>query len=103
MRWKRRFLRFHVVDWSMAPSFVPGDRIRVDSQGFVGRSPEKGEVVVIQDPESEGRKLLKRVLRVEEVETGSVLFVLGDNELSSRDSRHFGLVPIDHVIGLVIR
>jgi signal peptidase I len=30
------------------------------------------------------------------------LFVLGDNRSASSDSRHWGFVPIDHVIGKVL-
>jgi signal peptidase I len=93
--------RFHVEDWSMAPTFLPGERIKVDTEVYKHRDPLPGEVIVMLDPEVEGRKLLKRVKEVKRTDKGTAVFVVGDNELRSRDSRHFGMVGMELVVGLV--
>ena len=99
----RRLRRFKVNDWSMAPTFVPGETIWVRPLNPDHPTLEKGWVVVIQDPEVAGRKLLKRVESIQGPEGREGVFVVGDNSLRSRDSRHFGPVPIDRVVGVVVR
>ncbi len=98
----RRTRRFRVHDWSMAPTFVPGDIIRVTPQTDAEKVPDQGDAIVLRDPEMKGRKLLKRVQSVM-FEGGAVkVFVIGDNPLRSRDSRHFGAVPVEDIIGRVV-
>lgn len=95
-----------VVDRSMAPAFLPGDRLYVDPRP--GRTPRLGEPVVVRDPERAGRLLLKRVGRAPDVppvpdrpSRTPALWLLGDNRPDSRDSRRFGPVPADAVVGVV--
>ena len=90
----------------MAPGFVPGDRLLVDPRP--GRPPRAGEVVALRDPEHADRLLLKRVTRVGGDAPGGdpslapgTIFVEGDNVPRSRDSRQFGPVPQDRVVGVV--
>jgi nickel-type superoxide dismutase maturation protease len=84
--------RFRVEDTSMRPVVQPGDRL------LVGRwlRPRRGSLVVVRDPEYPSTFLLKRVARVE---PNGDLLVQGDNPNVSRDSRHFGLVTRQLVIG----
>ena len=98
----RQSVRFRVHDWSMAPAFVPGDIIRVALPIASGATPRRGDAIVFWDPEMRGRKLLKRVESVESGKGSVKVFVIGDNALRSRDSRHFGSVPIEQVIGRVV-
>lgn len=46
----------------------------------------------------EGKDIIKRVGLVE----GGKLYLLGDNPAASTDSRHFGTVSVDEVIGKVV-
>jgi signal peptidase I len=48
----------------MRPTLHPGDRLLVDRQAFRNRSPRVGEIVVVVDPESPARWLVKRVRAV---------------------------------------
>lgn len=67
----------------------------------------EGDVVVIQHPKDPSRQLLKRVIgvpgdRVEGVELGQdEYFVLGDNKGKSEDSRHFGKIMRNQIVGKV--
>ena len=84
--------RFRVEDTSMRPVVQPGDRL------LVARwlRPGRGSLVVVRDPEYPSTFLLKRVARVE---PNGDLLVQGDNPNVSRDSRHFGPVTRQLVIG----
>jgi len=47
---------------SMSPSFKDGQRLLVDEWTYKFFKPEKGEVVILVDPEKGGGKLVKRVI-----------------------------------------
>jgi len=108
----------------MAPTFLPGDRIRVDPRAFRDRPPGPGDIVVLGDPERPGRRLLKRVLAGPgdsvfrdgdrfvagtpgaappgELVVGPLedaVFVIGDAPSESRDSRAFGPVALSEILG----
>lgn len=96
----RRWWRLVVVRGeSMAPTLRDGDRLVVR----VGRRPVPGDLVVFRArdvvPESEPALMVKRVARV--APDGSVV-VRGDNA-RSQDSRHFGGVPGESIVGVVRR
>ena len=76
----------------MAPSFMPGDWLLVESHTYEGRAPRPGEVVLATDPREPERELIKRVASVDD-EAGSVE-LRGDAPAASTDSRKFGSVPI---------
>lgn len=89
----------------MAPAFVTGDRVLVDPRP--GHPLRVGDVVAIGDPEGAGRLLLKRVTRLGRDAPGGdpalapgTIFVEGDNVSRSRDSRQFGPVGQDRVVGV---
>lgn len=75
----------------MLPTLAPGDRV------LVCRWPRvrAGDVAVVRDPHRPVRLLVKRV---ESVGAAGVV-VVGDNPGASRDSRAFGPVPLDRVVG----
>ncbi len=93
--------RYVVEGSSMEPSFRAGDRVLVNRRAFRSRPPRAGEVVVLRDPQRDGHVLIKRV---GDVPTGDeaaphAVYVLGDNASESRDSRAFGAVAADQIIG----
>lgn len=74
----------------MQPSLEPGDCVLVDAA-----RPDFGDVVVFTDPGSPSRRFIKRY-----ASRGDHGFaVRSDNPLHARDSRHFGSIPFDHMIG----
>ena len=93
--------RYVVDGTSMEPAFRSGDRVLVDRLAYRRRLPRPGDVVVLRDPERQGRVLLKRIADPPDDITPdrAHLYVLGDNAPESRDSRSFGTVPERDIIG----
>ena len=82
----------------MEPAYHTGDHVIVNRWAYRTREPRAGDVVVLYDPDRDGHVLLKRVAD----DPGGLrrgVYVLGDNVAESRDSRTFGTVPGNAVIG----
>ncbi len=62
--------------------------------------PQAGDIVIATDPRKQERKIIKRVASVSKA---GDCYLLGDNEklLESTDSRVFGAVSADHILGRV--
>jgi signal peptidase I len=96
-----------VFEHSMVPALRPGDRLYVDPLAYALVSPVRGDVVVVADPETHGRFLVKRVGAVAgEIPPGGgapvppdSLWLEGDWGTVSRDSRRFGPVHLARVVG----
>jgi signal peptidase I len=72
---------------------LPGDRVRVEhSTVFVNDDP-------VEEPYVE--YTLRQTITERVVEQGTY-YVLGDNRAQSDDSRHWGTVPFDNVIGKIV-
>jgi len=96
----RSVRRVEVVGRSMAPTFLPGDRLVVLTRPFAPRSWPVGTVVAVVDPRDPSRTLVKRVAAVDR--TTGRLDVRGDDPGASTDSRAFGPVPSSSVVGRVV-
>ncbi|SIQ83457.1 S24/S26 family peptidase [Micromonospora avicenniae] len=95
--WLRRRWRLVVVrGHSMVPTLHDGDRIIVR----VGRVPAAGDLVVFRArdlvPNTDVTWMVKRV---ERTEPDGAVRVRGDN-VHSQDSRHFGAVPHEAILGV---
>lgn len=88
--------RFRVEDRSLAPALRPGDYVIVNRLAYRRRPPAPGDLVVLRHP-TEERHLVKRVAAV--TPDGACL-VEGDHP-RSEDSRRFGPVPPDRIVGKV--
>jgi mitochondrial inner membrane protease subunit 1 len=80
---------------SMRPTLDPGDRLLA----IRGLALHPGDLALVRDPRRPDRTMVKRVTAVGE---DSSIEVLGDNAPASTDSRHFGPVPADLVVGRVV-
>jgi nickel-type superoxide dismutase maturation protease len=90
--------RFRIEDRSMEPALHAGDYVLVNRWAYRKKAPVAGDLVVLRNPEATDQFLIKRIMSGD-VTTG--FFVLGDNTPHSRDSRHFGMVPIHLIVGKV--
>jgi signal peptidase I len=94
---------------SMLPTLKPGALLVVNKAAYGFRlpglglylvrwaMPQPGDVVVFYTPL--GEKAVKRCFYVSN-DRGE-FFAMGDNELESFDSRSYGLISMDHVLGRV--
>ena len=116
-RWaRRRLVLVAVTGRSMEPTLWPGDRVLV--RRVAGRSVRPGQLAVLRwpvrpdVPPVAGRDwMVKRVVAVagdpepgpsgRRVPPGSLL-VLGDNPAVSHDSRQFGYLDDDLLLGVVV-
>lgn len=96
---ERRFSRYLVSGASMEPALHDGDWLIVDLKAYHRRLPEPGHVVVARDPREPTRELIKRVERIDAER--QLAWLAGDNRDESTDSRHFGPIRCDEVIGQV--
>ena len=80
-----------VQGYSMVPTLVPDDRVLVR---YGGRFSVGDLIVFTRDEHTE----IKRVERIED----AGLFVVGDNDLMSLDSRTYGLISPATVLGRAI-
>lgn len=122
---------------SMAPTLAAGDRFLLNRFAYLHREPQRGELVVLKDPET-GELIVKRIVGMpcetvimksdaayvngrplfepyvsknapnERTPLGKATviprdhyFVLGDNRNRSVDSREFGAVSRDRIIGVI--
>jgi nickel-type superoxide dismutase maturation protease len=83
----------------MSPSLRPGDFLVVDLFAYRERTPSPGDVVLAPDPREPARTLVKRVKRAAPEEP---MILSGDNPAASTDSRTFGPVDPDSVLGRVV-
>ncbi|HXZ82561.1 MAG TPA: S26 family signal peptidase [Acidimicrobiales bacterium] len=84
--------RVVVAGPSMLPTLCDGDRLAVRRT----QRAAPGELVVFVDPEGSGRLIVKRAVAV----TPSEVVVAGDNGGASRDSRHYGAVHVESLVGV---
>ena len=100
VRWLlRKRMRLRIRGTSMEPTLSEGDVVFVDTNAYNNAGPEDGDIVVATHPQELGLQVIKRV---EFTDEGGV-YLKSDNadDPQASDSRRFGLVPIDLVIGKV--
>ena len=79
----------------MFPTLKPGQDIISFNWAYLGKKPKIGDIVVIKQ---DGKELVKRIQKVD----GRRIFVTGDNSEKSTDSRHFGTVNVDQIVGKMV-
>lgn len=100
---------FIVSGSSMEPTFQNGNYLIVDEISYRFHGPEKGDVIIFRYPRDPSKFFIKRVayLPGETVEINgekrvlgeNEYYVLGDNSPQSSDSRYWGTLNKDLVVG----
>ncbi len=87
-------VRYRVEGDSMVPTLMPGEQVLVDTKAEI----EVDDIVVARHP---FKKSVTMVKRVKEIDSGRRFFLISDNLVDSTDSRSFGTLPADMIIGRV--
>ena len=87
--------RVAVAGHSMEPALRAGDWVIVSS---LSRAPRVGEIVLARDPRERERLVLKRVAATR----GGAYELRGDHADHSTDSRAFGPVSRDDIVGRAV-
>jgi signal peptidase I len=87
-----RLDRFRVSGPSMEPALTDGDTVLVDPRG----APAVGDIVIARHP-SQDTTVAKRV---DHITDAGAVFLKGDGTVST-DSRDYGPLPPDRVLGVV--
>jgi nickel-type superoxide dismutase maturation protease len=95
----RQRLRLRVVGFSMMPTLYPGEEVLVNCKIYRRTSPQPGDIVVAVHPNQPGLVVIKRVGHVYE---NGYCVLLGDNPMESTDSRKWGAIAPNHIVGKVV-
>jgi len=88
--------KFKVVGHSMEPQIKNGQLVLVSNISYLFKSPKINDIVAFKD--KLGKVLIKRIIKIE----SGKYYVEGDNKSDSLDSRKFGSISKDKIIGEVI-
>lgn len=83
-----------VVGHSMEPSIIDGQTVLVSSFPYLFSKPKISDIVVLKKE----KYIIKRITKIRE----NKIFVVGDNKKDSTDSRKFGWVDKNKILGKVI-
>ena len=105
------FRLMRIVGPSMSPTLNSGELVWVSPRAYRSRTPRRGELVAARPKASEGKALVKRIVGLpydciemdgQRWQLGeNEFFLLGDQRAASVDSRRFGSVTRDELIGPV--
>ena len=94
----RKRKRFKVIGRSMQPLLQPGDEIIINPCAYRQSLPQVGDVVVVVHP---NRAELIAIKRITAINCSGEYFLTGDNPRASTDSRHWGFIKAENLLGKV--
>ena len=83
----------------MFPLLKPGDEVLIDPNAYRRHSPQPGDIVISQHPYQASLRIVKRV---KSVTADGRYHLEGDNPAESTDSRTFGAIASENILGRVI-
>ncbi len=94
-----RFRAYLVSGRSMEPAYREGDYLLVDRRAYRSAMPHRFDVVVARHPANPEIEVVKRVQRVD---LHRAIWIEGDNAAESTDSRDYGPLTRDALVGKVL-
>ena len=98
--------RAQIEGWSMAPLLREGERVLVNRLVYRLRPPRAGDIVLARVAAVPGGWTIKRVAGVNAHTSDgrsaprmAAIMLIGENLAASTDSRHFGPIPGNDVLG----
>ena len=88
--------KFKIIGHSMEPQIKTGETVLVSSIQYWFKIPKIHDIVAFKD--STNKILIKRIIKIQ----NGKYFVQGDNKNDSLDSRKFGYISKDKIIGEII-
>ena len=82
----------------MFPLLKAGEEVLVDTNAYHRCLPEIGDLVIAWHPRKDNLRIIKRVAKIDEK---GKYFLMGENSLESSDSRSFGFIGLQQIIGKV--
>ena len=82
----------------MYPTLQAGETVLVNIKAYDHQTPQADDIVMALHPNLPNQKIFKRVQFVNEY---GRIYLIGDNKTESDDSRHFGPVPPENILGKV--
>ena len=101
-------LQVHILGESMAPTLQDGQTV-LARRLWRGHPLRVGDIAVFQLPSTRGEVPVVAVKRVAQIRRNHAehdsraVFVLGDNVATSIDSRRFGWIAEDQIVGVLLR
>lgn len=89
------FANFKIVGHSMEPEIKNGTTVLLSNIFYWFKKPKIGDIVAFRNA---GKILIKRITKISK----GKYFLEGDNQRDSLDSREFGLIARQKIIGKVI-
>lgn len=94
------FAFYHIPSESMSPSLKAGDVVMVNTWSYRDKPLQINDILVLKRSEK-SIALAKRLSEIRQSNNKTELYVTGDNEYRSIDSRRFGWISDDYLIGKV--
>lgn len=89
------FARYKIYGDSMLPTLKEGYQVICYRWAYIKNSPKVGDVIVAKIKDLE---IIKRVMLIRDEE----VYLKGDNEKQSTDSRNFGWIHNRQIVGKII-
>jgi len=93
----RQRMRVQVTGESMLPTVQPRDIVLVDTKAYINSTPKLDDIVLARHP----YKDLSIIKRITEITPENRLVLSSDNPQVGSDSRQFGTITIQRLIGRV--
>jgi nickel-type superoxide dismutase maturation protease len=94
------FAFYHIPSESMSPTLQTGDVVFIDTWVYQDQAPLINDILIIKRS-ANSMVLVKRLTKIRTDQNQMELFIEGDNQNRSVDSRRFGWVSDNYLIGKV--